>query len=347
MQRTFTIDMQPVTTAIWVGSSYVGDTSVHKKIASYASFYVLIFDAILSEHLVDLINALQPLILAVDGGEGCKTRDMKEQIEDFLIAHGVGADSVIIACGGGALLDLVGFVAATYCRGVPLCYFPTTLLAMVDAAIGGKNGINGHGIKNCIGALYHPKAVFVDLNFLQSLPQEEYKNGVVEILKLQLLGLVEYDADIYCSISKAIQAKMEIVCRSQKQPKIRDLLNFGHTVGHAYEALEAFSVPHGKAVALGMIAESYIAFQMGVLSKESFEKIKRTIEDTIPVTMKRGFLLSKWCDYMQQDKKNKNGVIHIVLLRDIAAPLEDQSVPVAMSHIEAALTWLQQEYVQS
>ena len=196
------------------------------------------------------------------------------------------------------MLDLVGFVAATFQRGLPYYAVPTTLLAMVDASIGGKNGVNVLDVKNLIGTIYHPEKIFIDVSFLETLPYFEMQNGVVEMIKHALLdghesvAILEKDLErllkkekevLIRAISKNVQFKKEVVEASAKTPRKRDLLNFGHTIGHALEALEGFTISHGQAVAMGILAECRLAYQLGLLSKENLERIStlHTIDQAV------------------------------------------------------------------
>lgn len=229
-------------------------------------------------------------LLAIPGGEGSKTREMKARIEDTLLDWGALRDTCLLAVGGGALLDLVGFVAATYCRGIPYVSCPSTLLAMTDASIGGKTGINHPKGKNLIGAFYPPEHVFCDLALLETLPPKEWLWGLAETIKHALIGsrplftLLEQEwervlrreqALIGPMIEASIAVKQRLVERDPYDQKgLRVLLNFGHTVGHALEASNGFRIHHGKAVAIGMLVEARLAYQKGWLDPGDYHRVE-------------------------------------------------------------------------
>lgn len=242
-----------------------------------------------------------------------KTRESKQQLEDQLFERGFGRDSVFVAIGGGTITDLVGFVSSTYMRGVPLILIPTTLLAMVDAAIGGKTAIDTPFGKNLIGSFYLPKAIFIDLDFLKTLPEKERINGLSEILKIALVSdssilQVNFEEQMI----RAIQAKVSIVEQDPNEIGLRRILNFGHTVGHAIELCTNYTVSHGEAVALGCIAESYLSLLMGLISQSEFTSIANVFPN-FPWTFDRHELL----EAMRHDKKNSRGAIRFVLLDKI------------------------------
>jgi 3-dehydroquinate synthase len=273
-----------------------------------------------------------------------KSRSAKEFLEDHLMKEGYGRDSALIALGGGTLTDLVGFLASTYMRGLPLILVPSTLLGMVDAAIGGKTSIDTHYGKNLIGSFYQPKAIVIDLDHLDSLPINELINGQSEILKM---GLV-YDASILRltgddQIYQSILAKVAVVTQDPKESGIRRILNFGHTVAHAIELCSHFSISHGEAVALGCVAESYLSKLMGLLNQSDFQSIMKLFPK-FKWTCNRNDLLK--C--MQLDKKNAASKIRFVLINKIgeAALFDGQycsEVPDGL--IEEMCLWMESNYV--
>ncbi len=211
-----------------------------------------------------LARRLNCPLFSVAGGEECKTRASKEMLENALFTAGFGSDATIIALGGGVVSDIAGFVAATFCRGVKLILIPTTLLAMCDAAIGGKNGVNIGERKNAIGTYYKPAQLLIDPHVLSTLPDDEYLSGTAEILKHGLIWdqnlwewmLSSFDAwqsrdlgFLEKCIDWNIQIKSDVISKNK-----RDLLNFGHTVGHGLEMLQGMK--HGMAIAKGMWTET-------------------------------------------------------------------------------------------
>lgn len=226
-----------------------------------------------------LAEKLDALLLSIPSGEMAKTGEAQKELIETLFSHALPRDTVIIALGGGATLDMVGFTASIYLRGLPLVFVPTTLLAMVDASIGGKTAIDSPFGKNGIGTFYLPKAIFIDQKFLKTLPENERLNGIAEIAKI---GLV-YDASLWelvrsnphhpDLIEKACKAKIAIVEQDFHDQSIRRILNFGHTVAHALETVSSYTMPHGLAVALGCVVEAHLSKELSGFSEGEFEEI--------------------------------------------------------------------------
>lgn len=253
-------------------------------------------------------------LISFPAGEKYKTRKTKEILEDALLKEGYKKDTVLIALGGGVVTDMVGYLASTFCRGVDLILIPTTLVAMVDAAIGGKNGVNTSYGKNMIGTIYHPKQVIIDTSFLKTLPQKEIYNGQVEIMKLGLL----FDPYLltHLDILRAIELKRRVVALDETDQGKRRLLNLGHTIGHALEHLSSYTLLHGEAVALGIRIECDYAFRLGVLEEESWRVIQELFpKKKIPYTHKQ------LIETLFLDKKSKQGRPRFVLLKKIGQAL--------------------------
>lgn len=244
---------------------------------------------------------------------GKKDRRAKELLEDALFAKHFGRDSLFVALGGGTTTDLVGFTASTYMRGVPFVSIPTTLLAMVDAAIGGKTGLDLPYGKNLIGAFYLPKAIFIDPSFLNTLSQAEMRNGLSEILKYGLIDnpcLFQPPKDLLPAIEASIQCKLKVVEQDFGETGYRRILNFGHTVGHALEIVQGIS--HGEAVALGCMAESYLSHRLGYLSKALLENIL-SLYQSLGYSFKR-VDRALFLQALMKDKKGKGGLPRCVLI---------------------------------
>lgn len=252
-------------------------------------------------------------IFSFPPGDASKNRQTKEHLEDLLLENGFSTDTLIVGLGGGVVLDLAGFLAATFCRGVPLVLIPTTLVGMVDAAIGGKNGVNTPLGKNKIGTIYHPSQVFIDPRFLKTLPPEEIDNGRVEMKKIFLLKAPEFlqEPSLEAQIWKAIELKRRIVAQDPLGVGLRHLLNLGHTVGHALETLSCYQLSHGKAVAAGIVIESRIALEMGILSQKSFHQIEALFP--FPTC---DYPPKKVIEVMRRDKKG----FSCILLKEIGDP---------------------------
>lgn len=278
--------------------------------------------------------SIEAHLFTFTAGESAKSRANKEAIEDQMLAMGLGRDTTLIGLGGGVTTDLTGFIAATYFRGIPLLLIPTSLLAMVDASLGGKNGVNTSAGKNLIGTFYLPEAVLIDYNFLKTLPLQEVKEGFVEMIKTALI----YDEKLYqqlesfCSksfvihdeikgmIQKCCQIKLDVVSKDfEEKAGIRRILNFGHTVGHALERLFEYQITHGQAVALGIIAESFISCELGILSKEHMQEITHFLKSFAPIKI---FNVDQAYDAMILDKKSKDKIPRFVILKTIGKVLE-------------------------
>jgi 3-dehydroquinate synthase len=272
---------------------------------------------------------LKSELFSFPSGETSKTRETKQRLENELLEKGFSRDTTIVALGGGVVLDLAGFLAATFCRGVDLVLIPTTLLAMVDAAIGGKTGVNTPQGKNLIGAFYFPKQIVIDLRFLTTLPQPEIWNGTVEILKAGLIG----DQELFVNFSdlswkeriqRAIEVKRRIVAQDLEERGVRRVLNVGHTVGHALETVSNYQLSHGQAVAMGIALEARISHAMGFLSCKDLAEIEKRFP---PLAF--DYDLDTVVQVMKLDKKIKDGTLYFALLKEIGSvalvgvPLEE------------------------
>lgn len=307
----------------------------------------------LLEHLKD--SDLEVYLFSFPAGEQYKTRETKEFLENQMLEKKMGSDTCIIALGGGVVTDVAGFVAATYCRGIPLVLIPTTLLGMVDASIGGKTGVNVPDGKNMIGCIYQPKKVIIDLKLLKSLPQKELVNGVVEIIKHGLIAsyklfahlqrhykkLLELDLSLLEKvILTSCRIKMKIVKEDEKNKGRRDLLNFGHTVGHALETLTNYSLSHGEAVAIGILVESFIAHKLGMLDQHSFIRIRKIFfQYDLPLKLSFMIPVPTMLEVMKMDKKSLRGEPRFVLIDAIGSSKSSCS-HVEESVIKQALDWM-------
>lgn len=265
-------------------------------------------------------------VIPFSASESSKTREQKMRIEDLLLEKGSGSDLFLIAVGGGVTTDLVGFIAATFCRGVPWMAVPTTLVGMVDAAIGGKTGVNTPWGKNLIGALHLPQHIWIDPDFLGSLPQKEWANGLAEMIKYACIGSVQLLKQLEAGdppedlIQTCIQMKMDIVACDFKDGGCRRILNFGHTVGHALEHVTQYGFSHGEAVALGMRVEADLSCEMGFLSADALERLNALLDryafpSTLPCSEE--LLMQS----MRVDKKSVRGEPRFVLLEALGSPV--------------------------
>ncbi len=271
-------------------------------------------------------------VLAVPAGEGSKTRGSWGWLTDEMLSRNFGRDSAVIALGGGVVGDLAGFVAATYMRGIPVVHVPTTLLAMIDSAIGGKAGVDTPSGKNMVGAFHQPNGVLVDTEVLATLPLSELRTGFAEALKHGVIAdrgyfesVVSAIPAIVYSVAEArdsvsglvvgsIEIKSRIVSRDVHEGGLRKILNFGHTAGHAAEILSGFTISHGEAVAMGMVIEARIAELAGVAEKGMADAIRRAVQGAgLPVVLPVGMDADRMLDVMRTDKKVRGGMIQYSL----------------------------------
>ncbi|KAF8937527.1 EPSP synthase-domain-containing protein [Dissophora ornata] len=261
------------------------------------------------------------LTYVIPPGEGSKSRAVKAEIEDYFLAQSCTRDTLVFAMGGGVIGDLVGFVAATFMRGIPFVQIPTTLLAMVDSSIGGKTAIDTPQAKNPIGAFWQPKRIFIDLSVLETLPEREFVNGMAEVIKTAAIWnesdfvLLENGAEairdavlkpvrdvefqgatletrtpaqqlLLQVVMASVAVKSYVVTHDERETGMRGLLNFGHSIGHAIEGLVTPKMLHGECVAVGMIKEAEIARHCGFLSQVAVGRLTRCIQAYgLPVTM--------------------------------------------------------------
>lgn len=282
-------------------------------------------------------------VIEVPDGEVCKEISVCEKIWRELAQSGASRHSLLICLGGGSITDLGGFIAATYQRGIAVCYLPTTLLCMVDAGLGGKNGINLGGLKNYIGTFRLPSAIFIDPEFLTSLPETEWQNGKAEIIKHAILSGIGWTEinnsgfpqnNNFPAWLKIIEAntryKQEIITADFTENNTRARLNFGHTAAHALESLylkNGIVLSHGRAVAAGMVIETMAAEMMEICKPETTKKIADFI---LPMFGRVGFLesdISELNKTASKDKKSLSGKVVCSFVSDVGLPCDPVSVP--------------------
>jgi len=268
-------------------------------------------------------------LLSFRAGEASKTRAVRDRIEDGIIALGAGRDTALVALGGGVVGDLAGFVAATFNRGIPYVQIPTTLIGMVDSAIGGKTGINHPAGKNFIGAFHHPKAVYIDVDYLKTLPIRHFNSGMAEVVKCGVVAdrglflalerhlerIVRRDPEVMSRIIEACcRIKVKVVVDDPREMNRRMILNFGHTFGHALETLSGYRMAHGEAVAVGMVAEAALATAAGLLAPGAVERITHLLRRLdLPTTLPEGVVPSALLQVAHRDKKARQGRVAYAL----------------------------------
>jgi 3-dehydroquinate synthase len=270
-------------------------------------------------------------------GEAHKTRETWARLTDELLAAGFARDTTIIAIGGGVVGDLAGFVAATYMRGVPYVQVPTSLLAMIDASVGGKTGVDTAAGKNLVGAFHQPAAVVADTSVLASLPIDQLRAGMAEAIKHGVIADEDYFARVVSLagtlhsmdvaspavldlVARSVEIKADVVRRDEREGGIRKTLNFGHTVGHAIELASGYSLLHGEAVAIGMIYEGMIAEQIGAAAGGTADAIRTAVRATaLPDAIPSGVSIDDVVGATRGDKKARGGRVEYALPSRIGA----------------------------
>jgi 3-dehydroquinate synthase len=271
----------------------------------------------------------------VPDAEEAKTAQVAAFLWGVLGQAGFTRSDAIVSLGGGATTDLAGFVAATWLRGVRVVHVPTTLLGMVDAAVGGKTGINTSEGKNLVGAFHPPAGVLCDLATLETLPPNDFVAGPAEVVKAGfiadpvILDLVESDVEGARSatgphvrelVERAIRVKAEVVSKDLKEADLREVLNYGHTFGHAVEQVERYQFRHGAAVSIGMVYVAELARLAGKLDDVLVERHRSILTALgLPVTY-RGDRWPQLLDAMKRDKKSRGSLLRFVVLTDLAKP---------------------------
>ena len=262
------------------------------------------------------------LKFSIPNGENHKDFSTLKNLLNFLAENHIRRSDTVIALGGGVIGDLAGFAAAIYLRGIAVVQIPTTLLAMVDSAIGGKTGIDLPSGKNLAGAFWQPKLVIADRDTLKTLPPEQFAAGMGEVIKYGVIGqnsILEHlgQGDWEEQIAACMQLKADIVEKDEfDQTGVREILNAGHTVGHAIEKLSGYTVPHGKAVALGLVAEARMAVKLGLAEAAVYDGILTAVK-SCGLYEKVPYLPEKLAEAMQYDKKNRDEKISFILPKKI------------------------------
>lgn len=357
-----------------------------------SSTYVIVTDTNLVKHghletyknaFLKTIAEIRPdarlLTYVISPGEANKNRVTKAAVEDYLLAQGCTRDTIIVAMGGGIIGDMIGYVAATFMRGVKVVQIPTTLLAMVDSSIGGKTAIDTPLGKNFIGAFWQPQFVLVDIAFLETLPVREFINGMAEVIKtaaiwneqefdrlesyteifLQTInkrsdddGKVDLTAildHIYKLVLESIKVKAEVVSLDEREGGLRNLLNFGHSIGHAYEAILTPQILHGECVAIGSIKEAELSRYLGILPPVAVSRLKKVFEGYgLPISIHDKVVQSrangKVCPVdillkkMAIDKKNDGSKKKVVLLKKIGKCYEPSASYVSDDDLRVIIT---------
>ncbi|AKL93961.1 3-dehydroquinate synthase AroB [Clostridium aceticum] len=286
-------------------------------------------DGLYGKELQQLLKEKKIEKIVLPPGEGSKTLATVEGILHSMIEGGLTRKSQIIALGGGVVGDIAGFCASIYMRGISFIQVPTTLLSQVDSSVGGKTGVNMPQAKNIVGSFYQPKSVVIDTEVLETLPKRELMSGIGEVIKYGII----YDYDFLCYIrddfseiinlkeeslkrviKKCCEIKAEIVSKDEREKGLRKILNYGHTIGHALEAVTQYKkYTHGEAVLVGMYYEAKMAKTMGLIKEEYYQEIENVIRKTDVSLDIASFSLEDLVNSMTKDKKNQDNKISFIL----------------------------------
>ena len=337
--------------AIQIGDRLLPQLGTHCASLKLGAKCAVISDSNVAKyHLKPVLKSLKAagfdaVSIVVPAGEKSKSLTMVEKCHDQLAANRLERKSFIVALGGGVIGDLAGFVAASYLRGIAFVQVPTTLLAQVDSSVGGKTGVNLRAGKNLVGAFYQPKLVLCDLDSLDTLPDREFKAGLAEVIKYGII----YDAPLFARlerdmekilrrdakiltevVARCCEIKADVVSQDETESGLRAILNFGHTIGHAIEAISGYGkYLHGEAISIGQVSAAKIsAAPMGVPSVDVERIEKLFVRAGLPTKIKlnsiqRGKLFAA----MRLDKKVSSGEIKFVLAEKIGAVKWGQKVP--------------------
>jgi len=319
----------------------IGDSI--SNIESYvdASRIIVITDSIVKKNYGKFFSGFETI--EISQGEKNKNLKTAEKIYDELLELEADRSSFIVGAGGGIVCDITGFVSSTFMRGVKYGFFPTTLLSQVDAAIGGKNGVNLRGYKNIIGTINQPEFVVCDLSLLKTLPDREYLCGLSEVIKSALIG----DTQLFSSLEKNFRGILErnpsllekivydsafvkvgIVEKDEKDRVERRKLNFGHTIGHAFE--KVCNITHGEAVCAGMLFAIEFSVRKKLISPEVSERIKKLLS-AMGFSMRVSADTELLKDALRKDKKREGDIIHFVFLKKIGEVLVEE---ISISELE-------------
>jgi 3-dehydroquinate synthase len=323
---------------VTIGPGLLGSLGAIVRSAAPAHRYAVISDSNVGPlYAAMACDALGGSLFTVEAGEANKTRETWARVTDELLAAGFGRDSAVVAIGGGVVGDLAGFVAATFMRGLPYVQVPTTLLAMVDASVGGKTGVDTRAGKNLVGAFHQPAAVVADTSVLATLPADHLRAGMAEMIKHGVIADVEYfeavaalaaspasleltGTGILDLVTRSIEIKAEVVRRDEREGGFRKILNFGHTIGHAVELCSNYTLLHGDAVAIGMVYESQLGERLGVTAVGTASRVRSVVRAAgLPDTRPADIDIEDIVAATRGDKKARGGRAEYALPTSVGA----------------------------
>jgi 3-dehydroquinate synthase len=332
---------------VHVGSGLLDAAGEIIRTAAPAHRYAIISDAnvapLYAPRLRASLGAAASELFTIPAGELFKTREQWAQLTDALLSAGFGRDTTILALGGGVVGDLAGFVAATYMRGVPFVQLPTTLLAMIDASIGGKTGVDTAAGKNLVGAFHQPRTVIADASTLETLPANHLRSGMAEAIKHGAIADAAYYESIDSLlpsiladrgdalrelIARSIEIKASIVTQDEREGGIRRNLNFGHTLGHAIESESGYSLLHGEAIGIGMALEARLGERLGVTAAGTSARLRDTLKRAqLPTEVPGSLDANRILAATRGDKKAREGITEYALVSQIGRAVSGVRAP--------------------
>ncbi len=336
MEKTLHVELKENRYPLIVGSGNITRIGEYLKPLSTSTKVLIVLDSFLKDrYALSVSNSLKDAgfdvaLVDIPAGEASKSLEQLSQILNSLVDNQLDRGSTLVAVGGGVVGDLVGFAAAIYMRGIPYLQIPTTLQAQVDASVGGKTAINHAKGKNLIGAFHQPKLVLIDVDTLNTLPERDIRAGLIEVIKMgvirdeYLFEMVEENLDAILNldaetlidmIARACANKADIVVKDEKESRLRMVLNYGHTFGHALEALTHYKVyRHGEAVSIGMNCAAQLAVNLGMFSESDYERQRNLLKNVqLPVVFPTDFTPKSIIEAMSSDKKALNGKLRLIL----------------------------------
>lgn len=356
---TIQVDLDENSYPIFIEHGHLGRIGELLKPKAKSPKVFVVADAVVSKHYSEAVSqslsnaGFDYQIVEVPSGEEYKSLTEFAKLHNQLINYRMNRASTLLALGGGAIGDLAGFVAATYMRGIAWVQVPTTLLAQVDASVGGKTAVNHPKGKNLIGAFHQPKFVLIDVKTLVTLPAREIRSGLVEIIKYGMImdaplfnqieenleAILDLDESILIDIiARSCTDKAYVVGKDEKESGLREILNYGHTFGHALEALTDYDTyRHGEAVAIGMNCAARLAVNSGMLDSTDWERQKNLLQHVgLPVNFTSEIDPRKFIEKMYLDKKAKGGKLRLILPTRIGevivrGDIDDAAISTAIS----------------
>ncbi len=336
MEKTLHVELKENRYPLIVGTGNITRIGEYLKSLNKSTKVLIVTDTAVQHYYAPIVlrrlkqAGFDVGLIEVPVGESSKSLEQLVYIVDSLVAHQLDRSSTVIALGGGVVGDLAGFAASIYMRGIDYIQIPTTLQAQVDASVGGKTAINHAKGKNLIGAFHQPKLVLIDVDTLNTLPQRDLRAGLVEVIKMgvirdeYLFEMVEENLDAIIGldaetlidlIARACANKADIVAKDERESRLRMVLNYGHTFGHALESLTHYEgLRHGEAVSIGMNCAARLAVNLGMFSESDFERQRKLLDQAkLPVNFPSNLTPKAICDAMYYDKKALDGKLRLIL----------------------------------